>query len=351
MKKHFLVLLALFTVLGANAQSRGMKIAYIDMEYILDKVPDYAEAKNQLEQKAQKWKQEIEVKRNDINKLKESLDTEKALLTIELIEEREEEIKFLEKELIDYQEKRFGPTGDLITQKAVLVKPIQDQVFNIVRDLAESRNYDFIFDKSSDLTMLFAANRHDISDFVVGRLTRAAKRKQLSGKELKQFEEMEKQEELELDPAYQEKQQVIEDRKAEKEKRIEERRKAQEEKRRQYEERREQIRQEREAERQARQNGNQTEEKSAAEGNRPAGEDTQSTGTGNTDPAQDAREERERKNEERSKTIEERKKQLQEQREAAQKAREEQRNRNTPQNEENSTPDTQENNQEENGTE
>ena len=59
MKKHFLVLLALLTVIGANAQSRGLKIAYIDMEYILDKVPDYAESKKQLEQKAQKWKHEI----------------------------------------------------------------------------------------------------------------------------------------------------------------------------------------------------------------------------------------------------------------------------------------------------
>ena len=99
------------------------------MEYILEKVPDYAEAKNQLEQKAQKWKQEIEAKKIEIAKLKEALKTEKVLLTKELIEEREEEIKFQETELLDFQQKRFGPNGDLITQKAVLVKPIQDQVF------------------------------------------------------------------------------------------------------------------------------------------------------------------------------------------------------------------------------
>ena len=97
MKKIFLVLFTIFTAVTATAQ-RGLKVAYIDMEYILDKVPDYAEAKNQLEQKAQKWKQEIEVKRNEINKLKESLKTEKALLTKELIEEREEEIAFQEKD-------------------------------------------------------------------------------------------------------------------------------------------------------------------------------------------------------------------------------------------------------------
>ena len=103
MKKYFFLLLACFPLLAVNAQTKGVKIAYIDMNYILDKVPDYAEAKNQLEAKAQKWKQEIEVKKNDINKLRESLKVEKALLTKELIEEREEEIRFLENDLLVFQ--------------------------------------------------------------------------------------------------------------------------------------------------------------------------------------------------------------------------------------------------------
>lgn len=328
MKKHLLILLTLFSVAAATAQSRGLKIAYIDMDYILEKVPDYAEAKNQLELKAQKWKQELEQKRNDINKLKESLETEKPLLTKELIEEREEEIKFLENDLIEYQQKRFGPNGDLITQKAVLVKPVQDQVFNIVQDLAESRNYDFIFDKSSDLTMLFSAKRHDISDFVIRRITRAAKREKLSGKELKQLEEMEKQEELEADPEYQDRQKKIEDRKAERERLIEERRKAQEEKRRQYEERREQLKKEREAKRNGAKADNDTTEGADGENTseRPAS-------TSREDAVKAAREERERKLEERKKQIEERKQQILEQREAAKKAREEQRNKNTEQQE------------------
>jgi Skp family chaperone for outer membrane proteins len=96
MKKQFSLLF--WVLLSAtqliSAQSRGIKVGYIDMEYILDKVPSYAEAKNQLEQKAEKWKQEIETKKNDIAKLKEALKTEKVLLTKELISEREEEITF-----------------------------------------------------------------------------------------------------------------------------------------------------------------------------------------------------------------------------------------------------------------
>jgi len=247
MKKYFLLLLAAFPALTATAQTRGVKIAYIDMEYILEKVPDYAEAKNQLESKAQKWKQEIEVKKTEITKLKDGLKAEKALLTKELLEEREEEIRFLETELLEFQEKRFGPRGDLISQKAVLVKPIQDQVFTVVQDISEQRKYDFVFDKSSDLTMLFAANRHDISDLVVRRLTRTARAQQLSPKELKQLEEEEAKEDLMSDPEHQDMQKKLDDKKAERERKLAERKALQEQKRLEYEQRREQMIRDREA--------------------------------------------------------------------------------------------------------
>nr|MBP6588179.1 OmpH family outer membrane protein [Flavobacterium sp.] len=112
MRKQFLFLfLALILASSFQAQTRGTKVGYIDMEYILQNVPDYTEAQNQLEQKAQKWKQEIEAKKVEINKLKEALKAEKALLTKGLIEERIAEITFLENEVLDYQQKRFGPDG------------------------------------------------------------------------------------------------------------------------------------------------------------------------------------------------------------------------------------------------
>lgn len=183
MKKYF-VLLFSFVLFVAQAQ-KTTKIGYIDMEYILEKVPEYADAKNQLEQKATTWKQDIETKKNEIKRLKDALAAEKVLLTKELINDKEEEINVLEKEMLDYQQKRFGPQGDLIIQKSALVKPIQDQVFNIVQDIAKARNYDFIFDKSSDLTMLFTADRFDISDFVLKALARAGKKVELSKKQQK----------------------------------------------------------------------------------------------------------------------------------------------------------------------
>lgn len=216
MKKHItLVILFVFTYSLQAQVVRGLRIGYIDMEYILQNVPDYTEAKNSLEQKAQKWKQEISTKTNEIDKLKESLKNERVLLTRELIEEREEEISFQENELMTYQQKRFGPNGDLIVQKAVLVKPIQDQVFTAVQDIAEQKRFDFVFDKSSDLTMLFAAKQFDISDQVVRRLTRTANRSQLSKSELKEEAIKEYKEDVEdanSDIAIRKK--ILEDRKA-----------------------------------------------------------------------------------------------------------------------------------------
>lgn len=233
MRKHFLFLLIITAVsLTAKAQTRGVKVGYIDMEYILQNVPDYTEAKNQLEQKAQKWKQEVEVKKNDINKLKETLKTERVLLTKELIEEREEEIKFQETELLDYQQKRFGSNGDLITQKAVLTQPIQDQVFNAVQDIAEAKKYDFIFDKTSDMTMLFAAKRYDISDQVIRVISRSSKRSQLNKKQLKEEEEkIAKEDMVDESPALQERQKKLDERKAAREKLVADRKAEQDAKR------------------------------------------------------------------------------------------------------------------------
>lgn len=248
MRKYILTLIiaVLFTV-NSVAQTRGIRVGYIDMEYILEKVPDYAEAKNQLEQKAQKWKQEIEEKKNEIVKLKETLKSEKVLLTKELIEEREEEIAFLDNELLEYQQKRFGPNGDLVVQKAVLVKPIQDQVFNAVQDIAELKKYDFVFDRSSDLTMLFADKRHNISDQVVRALTRAEKREQMTKKQLeKELAEERKQDMVDQNPTLSERQKILDEKKAAREKALEDRKLVAAEKKKAYEDKRKQLLEERE---------------------------------------------------------------------------------------------------------
>lgn len=235
MKKHFFALVLLLAVahLATAQTARGIRVGYIDMNYILRNVSDYAEALNQLEQKAQKWKQEADVKKNEITRLKDVLKTERPLLTKELIEEREEEIGYLETELADFQQKKFGPNGELVSQKAVLVQPIQDQVFTAVQDIAEARKYDFVFDKSSDLTMLFAAKRFDISDQVIRVLSRAANRSQKSKKELKEDQIREYNEDLKDNgnTTQEERQKALDEKKAAREKLVADRKAAAEAKR------------------------------------------------------------------------------------------------------------------------
>lgn len=225
---------------------RGVKIGYIDMDYILKSAPDYLEAKNLLDQKALQWKQEIDSKKNKIKSLKETLQTERVLLTKELIEEREEEIAYLETELNEYQLQRFGPTGDLVMQKAVLVQPVQDQVFTILQDIAEKQNYDFILDKSSDLSLIFAAKRYDLSDRVIKQLSRASKRQELSKKQLKdQLEKEAKEDFIDENPELIAKQKAKEEALEAKRKEIEDRRNAAKEKaaqrKREYQERRQKL--------------------------------------------------------------------------------------------------------------
>ncbi|MFM9989116.1 OmpH family outer membrane protein [Flavobacterium sp.] len=242
MKKFFLLLLIFGITLTSNAQAKGAKIGYIDMDYILENVPEYKEASVQLEQKAQKWKQDIEVKKNAIKKLEEVLKSERALLTKELIDEREEEIKFLENDLIDYQQKRFGSNGDFMIQKISIAKPVQDQVFTVVQDIAEARGYDFIFDKSSDLTMLFSAKKFDISDRVVKTIVNAEKREQIGKKQLKAIQAKEdEKEKTEDNPALAERQKILDDKKALREKAIEERKQTAAQKKKDFEERRKRL--------------------------------------------------------------------------------------------------------------
>lgn len=218
----FLLTLVLLCSFSLNAQ-RGVRIAYIDTEYILENVPEYQESMVQLDNKAQDWKNEIQTRMMAIEQKRKDLSNEKALLTKELIAEREEDIAFEENDILDYQQKRFGPNGDLMIQKKQLMQPIQDQIFSAVQDIAANRQYDFIFDKSSDAVMLYSAKQFDLSEQVLRSINRASKRTQAGTRaELRAAEE----EELipEINEELEAREQASESRKAERESAIEKRR-------------------------------------------------------------------------------------------------------------------------------
>ncbi|MFT7442274.1 MAG: Skp family chaperone for outer membrane protein [Maribacter sp.] len=171
MKKIFLVLVLLFTAPNFWSQ-RSQIIAYIDMEYILENVPEYIQAQNTLDTKVAKWKNNLDKQARHIEVLKSDLANEKAILTKDLIEEKEEEIEIKQVELRRLESLYFGPNGDMFLVRKQLVKPIQDQVYNAIQSIAARKKYDFVFDKSSELVMLYSNKKYDISELVLSTIDR-----------------------------------------------------------------------------------------------------------------------------------------------------------------------------------
>ncbi|MBP2832480.1 OmpH family outer membrane protein [Aquimarina sp. U1-2] len=219
----FVVTISLLCLTSTIQAQKGIRIGYIDMDYILENVAEYNEASADLEKKVQKWKVEIEAELKNVDEMRKDLNNERVLLTKELIEEREEDIFFKEKEILEYQQKRFGPNGDLFLQKRRLVQPVQDQVFVAVQEIAKNKRYDFIFDKSADIVMLYSADRYDISDQVLMRLNRASKRKQLTTKKEKKSLERAEQRNAEQEKEISDRERATQQRMTERERLLEER--------------------------------------------------------------------------------------------------------------------------------
>jgi len=191
--KKILIIFSVFLISSYSFSQRGVRIGYVDTEYILQNLSEFEQTRDQLEEKANKWKKEIDARFSELENKKENLNAERLLLTEELVQEMEEEIEIEKNEILDYQQKRFGPRGDLIIQRKQLIQPIQDQIFIAIKEIAKSRKYDFIFDKSADIVMLYSDRKFDISDQILRIITRTNNRKQLDSRsDKRQVEEEDK---------------------------------------------------------------------------------------------------------------------------------------------------------------
>lgn len=151
-------------------QSFSQHYAIIDSKYILDKMPEYKTAQQQLDQFAALWQQEIDQKQAILDKMVKDYEAEQIVLPENLKKKREDEIYNKEKELRDLQRKRFGFEGDLFKKRQELIKPVQDKVYNAVQKLAVERQYDFILDKSEGITIIFADPKLDKSEDILKNL-------------------------------------------------------------------------------------------------------------------------------------------------------------------------------------
>ncbi|MDG1047857.1 MAG: OmpH family outer membrane protein [Flavobacteriaceae bacterium] len=152
---------------------RQARVAYIDMDYILSKLPSYLEAQRSLEDRVGGWQMEIAARKLALETLENDLSAQKALLTPSLVEEKELEIQSAKASLVAYQQQRFGVQGDLFALRTSIVQPIQDLVFNEVQRLGKEKGYDLILDKSDgSTTILFANERFNLSNLVIRALSR-----------------------------------------------------------------------------------------------------------------------------------------------------------------------------------
>ncbi|MEZ5072767.1 MAG: OmpH family outer membrane protein [Bacteroidales bacterium] len=167
MKKLIFTGLALFLVAGlATAQ----KFAFVDSEYILENIPSYAAAQEELNKISEGYEAEIKAQYDEIETLYKTYQSERVLLTDDMKKKREEEIMNKEREVKELQNKYFGPEGDLSVKQGELVKPIQDAVYKAVKEFSAEGSYAVIFDTSSGASILYSNPRYDMSDEILKRL-------------------------------------------------------------------------------------------------------------------------------------------------------------------------------------
>lgn len=157
-------------VLLTAATSFAQRYAYVDTEYILNNIPEYKDAQQQLDDLSAKWQNDIEKRFQKIDQLYKEFQADAALMPEDMKKQREEDIIQKEKQVRELQQNRFGKEGDLHQKRQELIKPIQEKVYNAIEKIATDQNYAFVFDKAENPKILFANPRYDISDEVLDKM-------------------------------------------------------------------------------------------------------------------------------------------------------------------------------------
>jgi outer membrane protein len=167
MKKLVLIVAV---VLGMAVAANAQKMAFIDTEYIMENIPAYKAAQNQLDQLSSQYQKELESMHAEIEQMYKDFQAESVLLSDDMKRKREDVIITKEKDYKQLQKKYFGPNGDLFKKRQGLVKPIQDDVFNAVQEISNEGSYSIVFDKAGGTTLFFTNPKFDLSDQVLQKL-------------------------------------------------------------------------------------------------------------------------------------------------------------------------------------
>jgi len=156
----------LFASLSASAQ----KVAFVDMQYILRNLPQYETANEQLTMVSKRWQKEVDALNEEARVLQQNYQTEQIFLSEEMKKKREAEILAKEKEAMELKRKYFGKDGELFKKREALLKPIQDEIYNAIQEIAEAKKYEVVKDRSADPSLIYMSSKLDISDQVLQKL-------------------------------------------------------------------------------------------------------------------------------------------------------------------------------------
>ena len=169
MKRLFNILLIAVMAFG-TAFAKDQSIAYIDMQYILKNLPQYEQANEQLTMLSKRWQKEVDAMQQEARVLSTNYQTEQIFLSETMRSQREDEIVKKEQEVLELKRKYFGQEGELYKKREALIKPIQDEIYNAIQELASEKRIDVVKDRSADPALIYMSSKLDISDQVLHKL-------------------------------------------------------------------------------------------------------------------------------------------------------------------------------------
>lgn len=165
-------LLALLLFLGAASVTNAQqKVGWINSAAIMEKLPEAQDAQRQIDNLVADWQGELAKMQNEWQKKYEEYDKKKLILTDQLRAQSEKELQELDKRIADYRTKKFGQNGELFNKQNELMKPVQNKIFKVVQDIAKENDYDYIFDKSADIILMYSKDKYDLTAKVLERLS------------------------------------------------------------------------------------------------------------------------------------------------------------------------------------
>lgn len=172
MKRYFLIasIIVLGCAMAIPMEAQKFSIAYIDMQYILKNLPQYETANEQLNMISKRWQKDIDAAQQQAKILVSNYQTEQIFLSQDMKQKREDEILAKEQEVLELKRKYFGQDGEWYKKREALLKPIQDEIYNAIQDIANEKRYDVVKDRSADPSLIYMSSKLDISDQVLEKL-------------------------------------------------------------------------------------------------------------------------------------------------------------------------------------